>query len=426
MRFGFLSTRFHGTDGVSLESSKWAEVLQEDGHDIFWFSGLSDRDPGSTALVPKAHFEDPEIARLHESIWGKEEFSEDLIAGVDRLRRALRGEILDFISHFEVDVLVPQNALTIPMNIPLGLAISDVIEKTDIPTIAHHHDFYWERDRFTGNAVQRWLDEAFPPSHPSISHVVINTAAQRDLKERCGIRSTVIPNVMDFEKPAPQPAYSKEKIWEMIGLDPTDRMILQPTRIIPRKGIELSIELLSRLNNPHLKLVISHDSGDEGHEYLEVLRKLATKKGVGLVLIGHLVQSEASASGRPGALFSLADLYPHADFVTFPSLYEGFGNALLEAIYFGKPLLVNRYSVFREDIEPTGLDLVCIDGSITENTVREVASILTTPPNPDKNRKIAADHFGYRVLRERLSGLLQEKNGQSHSGTSPSTSSTGA
>jgi hypothetical protein len=59
---------------------------------------------------------------------------------------------------------------------------------------------------------------------------------------------------------------------------------------------------------------------------------------------------------------SLWDVYPHADFITYPSLYEGFGNAFLEAIYFKKPLLINRYAIFVRDIEPKGFDLITMDG----------------------------------------------------------------
>ena len=40
---GFISTRFAGQDGVSLESAKWAEVLWEDRHISYWYSGQSDR-----------------------------------------------------------------------------------------------------------------------------------------------------------------------------------------------------------------------------------------------------------------------------------------------------------------------------------------------------------------------------------------------
>lgn len=29
---GFIATRFHGTDGVTLEAKKWARILSELGH----------------------------------------------------------------------------------------------------------------------------------------------------------------------------------------------------------------------------------------------------------------------------------------------------------------------------------------------------------------------------------------------------------
>ena len=53
---GFISTRFAGQDGVSLESAKWAEVLWEDRHISYWYSGQSDRDPDISFVVPEAYF----------------------------------------------------------------------------------------------------------------------------------------------------------------------------------------------------------------------------------------------------------------------------------------------------------------------------------------------------------------------------------
>ena len=60
INIGFISFRFQGTDGVSLETSKWAEVLEEMGHNCFYFSGLSDRPPECSMVVAEAHFLDPE------------------------------------------------------------------------------------------------------------------------------------------------------------------------------------------------------------------------------------------------------------------------------------------------------------------------------------------------------------------------------
>jgi hypothetical protein len=82
----------------------------------------------------------------------------------------------------------------------LGLAITEVIAETGLPTIAHHHDFFWQRQQFKTNAVWDYLNMAFPPHLPTIRHVVINSSAGNQLSLRTGISATTIPNVMDFKQ----------------------------------------------------------------------------------------------------------------------------------------------------------------------------------------------------------------------------------
>ena len=53
---GFVSTRFAGTDGVTLEAGKWAEVLRQSGHECYWFAGMLDRDPNRSFPVAEAFF----------------------------------------------------------------------------------------------------------------------------------------------------------------------------------------------------------------------------------------------------------------------------------------------------------------------------------------------------------------------------------
>jgi hypothetical protein len=85
-------------------------------------------------------------------------------------------------------------------------------------------------------------------------------------------------------------------------------------------------------------------------------------------------------SGHPEWVLDLGTLRPR-DFITYPSLYEGFGNAFLEAVYFKKPLLINRYAIFVRDIEPKGFDLIVMDGYLTKKNVRQVREVLeNTPP----------------------------------------------
>ena len=124
---------------------------------------------------------------------------------IHELRRASQEEIRAFVKQFDIDLLIVENALAIPMNIPLGLALTEFIAETGFPVIAHHHDFYWERQRFLVNCVGDYLRMAFPPDLPSIRHVVINSLAASELSLRTGISATVIPNVMDFDHPPPPP-----------------------------------------------------------------------------------------------------------------------------------------------------------------------------------------------------------------------------
>jgi len=308
-------------------------------------------------------------------------------------------------------VLIPQNILAIPMHIPLGLAMTEVIAETGLPTIAHHHDFAWERERFVVSAVNDYLRAAFPGALPGVEHVVINSMAQKEMARRCSRSASIIPNVFDFETPAPGLDDYNGDLRREIGLAADDWFILQPTRVVQRKGIEHAIELVKELGDPRCKLVVSHATGDEGFEYAAWLKDDARKLGVDL----RFLESATETGGTTGKsdLFrhlSLWDVYPYADFITYPSLYEGFGNAFLEAVYFKKPLLINRYAIFVKDIEPQGFDLVVMDGYLTPKNVQDVREILRSPTRRQKmvehNYCTAARHYSYEILRQRLSGLM--------------------
>ncbi|RJQ49334.1 MAG: glycosyltransferase [Desulfobacteraceae bacterium] len=408
---GFVSTRFAGTDGVSLESSKWREALVKNGHRCYWFAGELDRSPERSFLVPAAHFQHERIEQIDREVFGKKKRSSELTDEIHALKVLLKRKLREFIEKFDIDLLIVENALTIPMNVPLGLAITELVAETLIPTIAHHHDFYWERVRFALNAVGDYIRMAFPPNLPSIEHVVINSAAQEELALRTGISSTIIPNVLDFENPPVVNIERTEAFRESIGLEPGDLMILQPTRIIQRKGIEHAIELVKELKNPRCKLVISHEAGDEGMEYAEWLNEEARNHGVDLRTFNARMLDPLNDNGHPQKQqFSLWDVYPHADFITYPSLYEGFGNAFLEAVYFKKPILINRYSIFVRDIEPREFDLAVMDGFLTRKTVEKIRKVLEDPEERkrmvDRNYEIARRYYSFAVLERWLKTLF--------------------
>jgi len=365
--------------------------------------------------VPEAFFGHPENAWINANTWGKCERRQEVTRRIHSMVEYLKSTLYDFVSRFDLGVLIIENALSIPMHIPLGLAITEFLAETRIPAIAHHHDFHWERTRFSVSCVHDFLNMAFPPRHPDLQHVVINQAAQEELSWRHGLPSLLVPNVLDFDHPPrPVDAYASD-VRRQIGIEPTDVMILQPTRIVPRKGIEHAIKLVQMLDDPRYKLVISHEAGDEGFEYHSMLEELARESNVDLHFVATRIGEyrQIDASGKK--VYTLWDLYPHADLVTYPSLYEGFGNALLEAFYFRKPVLINRYSIFTRDIEPKGFQVPVMDGFLTRKVVEEIRGLLEDPEQRrhmvEHNYNTARRFYSYSALRRSLRTLITNITG---------------
>ncbi len=414
-RIGFVSTRFAGLDGVSLESAKWAQVLWDHEHVSYWYAGRLDRAPDISLCVPEAYFGHPEVQWINDRIWGRTHRDPLVSQRIRDLSAYLKETLYTFVDRFDLSVLIIQNAITIPMNLPLGVAIAEFISETQIPCIAHHHDFYWERQRFMVNAVHDYLDAAFPCRHPSLQHAVINLAAQEDLAWRRGISSILIPNVLDFENPPPPVDHYASDVRAEIGIGPDEIMILQPTRIVPRKGIEHAIKLIEMLGDPKYKLVISHEAGDEGFDYRNILSELAHAAGVDIRFIATRIGEVRQLDSEGKKIYTLWDLYPHADLITYPSLYEGFGNAFLEALYFRVPVLINRYAIFARDIEPKGFQLPVMDGFLTRKVVEEVRRLLEDPTHRQEtvehNYEMAKRFFSYAVLRRKLRSLVTNITG---------------
>lgn len=410
-RVGFISTRFAGTDGVSLESAKWAQILWEMGeHTSYWYAGRLDRAADISVCIPEAYFGHSINTWINDRVLGRTRRSQEITRRVHDLAQYLKGTLYEFIEKFEIDLIIPQNCLTIPMHIPLGIAMTELIAETGIATIAHHHDFYWERERFQTTAVDDWLDMAFPPRLPSVQHVVINQSAREELSWRKGIPSILCPNLFDFENPAPQPDDYSRDLRHDLGFEEDDVIILQPTRVVARKGIEHAIKMLQLLDNPRCKLVITHEAGDEGYDYMHMITELAHDAGVDIRFVTDRIADQRQLDIFGRKLYTLWDVYPFADLVTYPSIYEGFGNALLEAIYFRKPIVINRYAIFARDIEPKGFKIPSIQGFVTRKVVDEVRRLLNDAAYrariADHNYNVARQFFSYAVGRRKMNALI--------------------
>lgn len=415
-RVGFISTRFHGTDGVTLEAAKWAHILEQEGATCFWMAGLLDKAPEVSCLEPLAFFNHPEVLDVQRQLFAVTTRSRAVTDHVHAIKEKLKDAIYAFIDRYKLELLIPQNILAIPMHVPLGLAMTEVIAETGIPTIAHHHDFTWERERFTISSGADYLAAAFPPTLPNMEHVVINSMQQKELARRYGQASSVVPNVIDFETPPPA---IDEYTWDFrseIGISADDILVLQPTRIVARKGIEHSIELLRRMRDRRFKLVFSHPPGDEGDAYFRLIEERIADAGIQAVYIWDRVGEHRGLNAAGRKVYTLYDVYPHADLITYPSHYEGFGNAFLEAVYFGKPVVVNTYAVYARDIDPLGFQCIEMSQLVTNEVVEQTREIIRNPELraawATRNYELGLKFFSYSVARRKIAGRLASLFGE--------------
>lgn len=171
------------------------------------------------------------------------------------------------------------------------------------------------------------------------------------------------------------------------------------------------MELVHRLEMK-AKLVISHASGDEGYDYEQRLREYSALLNVKTLFVSDVIKGKRGYTDDGRKIYTLDDVYPAADLVTYPSDFEGFGNAFLEAIYFRKPIVVNTYSIYEIDIKPKGFSVIELDGYVSNSAVLKTRDVLRKPSLQqqmvDHNYEVARKSYSYSVLEDILAGFIKK------------------
>jgi hypothetical protein len=113
-RIAFVSMRIAGGDGVSLETEKWAQILERIGIECYYIAGECDRPSARTAIIEQAHFQHPAILGITERAFECGRRDSSLTDTIVRQTRTIRRQLNKALDQFGIEAIIAQNALTIP------------------------------------------------------------------------------------------------------------------------------------------------------------------------------------------------------------------------------------------------------------------------------------------------------------------------
>ena len=332
-----VSFRLGGPDGVSVVAEHWAGAFRRLGLAVRTVAGSGRAD----RLLPGLAMD----ATPGPGLPG-------------RLAEALDG----------ADLVVVENLCSLPRNPAATRTLAGLLAGR--PAILHHHDLPWQREAFGDRP-------GWPPDDPAWAHVTINERSRKELADRGVVATTVYGGF-----PTPGPGRRSEARGRL-GVAPGRRLLLQPTRAIPRKNVPAGLAMAEAL---------AADFWLTGPD----------EDGYGPELARLLAAARCRVHRRLPAGLTMDDAYAACDAVVFPSSWEGFGAPLIEASLHRRPLAVGDYPVAAE-LAAFGFRWFPAD---------DPAHLKAFLERPDpallaSNHDVAVTHFSMDALRAQLAGLLE-------------------
>lgn len=412
MKIGIIIGRIGGVDGVALETEKWIMVLERLGHEVYVASGEFEywkMDDQKHFQLPILSFFSPECEKEQKKAFFEPDQKPDSILDFIEHNASVIADTLEsWILKHKIDIILSENASALPCHLSMGVGIKKLVKRTGIPTVTHNHDFHWERgDRYVSKhqEINSFVDDHFPLLLDNVKQSVINTFGVETFKTRFNLDSTLVPNVMDFDRPYAIPSHKNSSFLRDLGVKNNEIALLQVTRIVRRKGIETAIDLVHQLGDKNIKLIITgNHNDDEYNEYYdELVAQIQDLNLSNQVVFGsHMVKDHKD----------LSDVYAHGRACTYFSTYEGFGNAFVEAVLAKKPIFVNNYKpVYMQDIGCKGFKTVMIEDSfLSEEKVKNMADVIYNSTLckdiGEYNFQLGKKYFSFQVLEEKLEALF--------------------
>lgn len=353
------------TGGVETIVGAHARLFAEAGHEV-------------RIICRRGGEDDPRVIRLAQ----QEPLAE--------LRAALTG----------CDLVIAHNVLTMPFDLPLTAALWRLAgELRTTRFLAWVHDLAaCNHDYPLAFHEPPWQQLA--QAAPHFEYIAISKHRARQFTALTGAPVRVIPNGVEPREvlgltPAVSALAQAHDLWNR------EIVLLHPTRLLPRKNVELglavSAELRARSRRVAYLVTAAPDvhnpaSADYARELARRRRKLDLEKDV--LFLGEIF---------PVTSADLVSLYALADALFFPSRQEGFGLPVLEAT-------LHRLPVFCADLPPmNSLVEQALHTFAPEATPAEVATSIERTLDlsiPHRTRHEVLQRYGWATISRDFLGPL--------------------
>lgn len=435
-----------GTDGVSLEMYKRQKILTAQGHEVCICSAYDWADYS----VPELEFDTDKTRNLMKNMFGgymtDYDNENELKSAFDSFKDIIKGKFTNVVNSCKQDMIFVHNMLCLPIHPAASVAFTELIKERSIPVTAIHHDILSEgayKFEPSCDFAQSILNNYYPPKMENLIHWTINTRNKIALQKR-GVEAEIIHDAMDFdfELSDEEHAEIRDVIRKKFKMASEDIVLMAAARIVPNKQTELAGHLTAMLEKKRSLLenktlyngekftsqnkivfVLAGRPEKAFLDYQNQLYSLFDELKINWMYIGDSVRPNRDIEK---GLFALhPDVYVLADFVLYPTGWEGFGNQLLEAFASELPVTLFEYPVFKEDIGPKGTQvvslgdtllsdegLVTISEEILAKAADEMIDILTDAEKyrsiVKNNREIGKKYFSFDVMRDHLQKSMDQ------------------
>lgn len=172
--------------------------------------------------------------------------------------------------------------------------------------------------------------------------------------------------------------------------DPSKKFLFSIGQMFPKKNFHVLLDAMKKM--PEFNLFIA---GKNNTEYASMIQKRIQDENItNVFLLGEVLHSEKLW------------LYNHCEAFVFPSLFEGFGLPIIEAMHLGKPVVSSDKTSLKEIGGDHVFFLNSFEADDIANTVRNAISSFN--PSMATANKQYADSFTYERHLKRYIEIFNE------------------